>query len=415
MTEVRVRRYDLAAGEALAPPQRLANGSWVVEGFATRAGIFKYQNPDGSMRYELRDPEEVSATAPQLAYVYLTNDHPREGLVTPANAAAFTRGYVLESSWQPEGQKVAVKCLVSHQDLLDSLAGGKCELSCGYECEVIPEEGEFKGERYTHRQRKVIYNHLAVVDLGRAGPDCALRLDSAGNVVSPVDSEQTATSDVGEIPKREPPPLGGSEENPVEKEITINGTTFKVPAALAEAYLAEQARMQEEIAKAKAGAAAMETDAKAKEAEVQQMSAKLDSANAKISSLEKLHADAQSPAKVSERVAERLKLERAVLPVLGKNYKYDAASDQQLKLDALEKLIPAENKTLREKLQDAVKKEQAAYITALFDSEVSRRADSDAGLEDIDAGGAPPPPPAPPKSAAQTILERQRERLKPRS
>lgn len=406
MSTARVLRFDVALGEALAPPVQLPNGSWVLEGRATRAGVFAYRNPDGSMRYELRHPDQVGPTAAQLAMCPLTNDHPKEGIVTPENADRLQKGVVLESHWDEAGAQVPVKVLVTHQELLEALAAGKKELSCGYQCEAVPEEGEYNGERYTHRQTGIIYNHLAVVDVGRAGPECALRLDSAGNVVSSVDTEAPSSSDVSPIPYPEPPPLpGGTKESPVEKEIIINGITFKVPAQVAEALLAERAAMEakhkEMLGKAQAESSSMAEDMGNKEKELQAMSAKLDSANAEVATLKKLHADATDPAQVRERITKRLELERQVRPVLGENHNYAAADDKALKLDALDKLLPKES-PLRAKMKEASDKGNAVYLDALFDAEIGRHRSGPS-----DEMGAPVTPPARAKSANELIAERQ--------
>ncbi len=62
----------------LRPPVRRADGSVVYEGALTRAGVFTYTQPDGSVRREYRSPAEVgradSLSTLQLAHV--CDDHP---------------------------------------------------------------------------------------------------------------------------------------------------------------------------------------------------------------------------------------------------------------------------------------------------------------------------------------------------
>lgn len=53
------------------------------------------------------------------------------------------------------------------------------ELSCGYEADIVKEDGTFQGEEYDHRQTNIKYNHIALVQRGRAGPEVRLQLDSA--------------------------------------------------------------------------------------------------------------------------------------------------------------------------------------------------------------------------------------------
>ena len=50
-------------------------------------------------------------------------------------------------------------------------------LSCGYTLNLDEESGVYNGQPYTHRQRDIKYNHLAIVKAGRAG-NARLNLDS---------------------------------------------------------------------------------------------------------------------------------------------------------------------------------------------------------------------------------------------
>jgi hypothetical protein len=63
------------------------------------------------------------------------------------------------------------------------------EISCGYECKMVKESGEYQGERYDERQLDIVYNHVAIVDKGRAGPQARLVLDAADGAVEGVDIE----------------------------------------------------------------------------------------------------------------------------------------------------------------------------------------------------------------------------------
>lgn len=58
------------------------------------------------------------------------------------------------------------------------IAGGKVELSAGYQCKYAQVSGVYEGQPYQFIQCKIRGNHLASVDEGRMGPDVAV-LDSA--------------------------------------------------------------------------------------------------------------------------------------------------------------------------------------------------------------------------------------------
>lgn len=413
----RLRRIDLAVeGEELAPPVQLPNGSWVLEGYATRAGVFRYLNPDGSERFEYRDPEVVKAAAGNLALCYLTNEHPREGYVTPKSADTYQRGLVLESSWEEATQRVKVRCIATHADVLDALRAGKRQLSAGYEATVVPRSGEWKGQRYTHAQEDVEHNHLAVVDAGRAGPECGFRLDAEGHVapidvppipVPPIDTPPLLPSNVG---AGTPPPSAEKEQQVMEK-VTINGKTFEVPPEVAAAINAERAAQTAELTKLReqVGTAngtaegnrtallAAQADASKKDGElvevkkqVDSLKVTLDSEKAEVNRLTKLHADAASPESISLKVQERAKLERQVLPVLGENYEYTKADDVKLRADALDKLLEGKDE-LKAKAQGYAKdKAQHPLLSVLFDAEISRFARGDTQLGGTHGAAATP-------------------------
>lgn len=55
------------------------------------------------------------------------------------------------------------------------IAAGKIELSPAYYCDWSPESGVFDGQPYQFTQRNILFNHLALVDEGRTGPDVAIQ------------------------------------------------------------------------------------------------------------------------------------------------------------------------------------------------------------------------------------------------
>lgn len=142
----------------------------------TNIGVFGYRNDDGSMRYELRHPSDVfdRESLASLDGKPLTNDHPTEG-VDPQNVKDLAVGTVYRPDY--DAYHVAGSIVIHREDALADVGRGKVALSCGYRADVIPEEGVFQGVRYTHRQTNIRYNHVAIVDEGRAGDAARLRMD----------------------------------------------------------------------------------------------------------------------------------------------------------------------------------------------------------------------------------------------
>lgn len=170
-------RYDKAS--PLSKPVRLPNGFVRAEGYLTRTGIFVYRDSNGRTVRELRTPDEVMSreTVDSFALVPVTNDHPPE-LLTADNAKRYAVGAVSEQV-QPDGDKLRASLMITDAKTIEAVQGGKVELSCGYTADVVTESGTWNGQRYDARQTNIRGNHVAIVDVGRAGPECALRMDAA--------------------------------------------------------------------------------------------------------------------------------------------------------------------------------------------------------------------------------------------
>lgn len=63
--------------------------------------------------------------------------------------------------------------------IIDTIRGGKNELSLGYACEYIPEHGVFNGKIYDFVQKNLYPNHLAIVQKGKMGEEASIALDSS--------------------------------------------------------------------------------------------------------------------------------------------------------------------------------------------------------------------------------------------
>lgn len=173
-----VLRYDQAS--PLSKPVRLPNGFVRAEGYLTRSGIFVYRDAQGRTVRELRPPEEVmhADSLASFGLMPVTNEHPSE-LLTADNAKQYAVGSVSESV-VPEGDKVRAVLMITDASAIEALDAGKSELSCGYTADVVQETGVWQGQPYDAIQRNIRGNHVALVDAGRAGPACSIRMDAAG-------------------------------------------------------------------------------------------------------------------------------------------------------------------------------------------------------------------------------------------
>lgn len=142
----------------------------------TTTGIFEYTNPDGSIRRELRLPEDVFAPESLASYkgkpVIITHD---AGLVTKDNVHENQVGTILSEGIR-DGDDVRAEIVIHDTDEMKDR--GYKELSLGYNLDLEETPGEWHGEPYDAIQRNIIINHLALVREARAGEQARLNIDS---------------------------------------------------------------------------------------------------------------------------------------------------------------------------------------------------------------------------------------------
>lgn len=149
-------------------------GYFIDHPIVTSTGIFEYKNQDGSIRRELRLPEEVFNPASLESYegkpIIVTH---QAGYVCKDNIEQEYIGTVLSKGY-PDGEKVRAKIIIHNTDCLDC---GLRELSLGYNMEPDETPGEWNGQPYDVIQRNIRINHLALVANARAGDSARLNLD----------------------------------------------------------------------------------------------------------------------------------------------------------------------------------------------------------------------------------------------
>lgn len=192
MTIQTVARFDrgLVKGDAVLTDEGYIRAKAVV----TRTGIFLYNNPDGSIRRELRHPEDVwnEDSIASMELIPVTNNHPDEKLVNSKNSKKLAIGYTGETI-KKDGNYILANVVITDQDAVDWVKNqGRKELSLGYTVDLVPENGSFNGEPYDFRQTNIRYNHLAIVNQARAGAEARIALDSQDTVEILTEVEQMA-------------------------------------------------------------------------------------------------------------------------------------------------------------------------------------------------------------------------------
>ena len=160
----------------------LTKASYTPEGYLldkpilTSTGIFEYGNPDGSVRRELRLPEEVFDPESLKSYkgrpVIITHD---AGLIDKSNVGEESIGTILSEGFR-DGDDVRAEIIIHDTDEMKK--SHLKELSLGYNLDLDETPGEWHGEHYDAIQRNIRINHLALVREARAGEQARLNIDS---------------------------------------------------------------------------------------------------------------------------------------------------------------------------------------------------------------------------------------------
>lgn len=170
----------------LDAPRRVNGGFMAVRARAARTGVYQYggREVDPENKHGLRDQQIVhvlrdertvfdNAAARSFIGKPITDDHPASA-VTSENWRDHARGTVMGA--MREGDYLAFDLLLTDAEAIRKVDGGKRELSNGYSAEL--EFGDFTaadGTKCQARQTSIAGNHVALVDRGRAGSECAIK------------------------------------------------------------------------------------------------------------------------------------------------------------------------------------------------------------------------------------------------
>ncbi len=176
-TLINLARYD--KGQIQGETTLTEEGYIKARSIVTRCGVFLYKNADGTVRKELRHPDDVliPESLATIKMIPVVNGHPPERLVSCDNAKRLAVGYTGESV-ETEMPYIMANILVTDKDAVEEIKNKrKNELSLGYTTDLVPDSGMYFGEPYEFRQTNIRYNHLALVDQARAGPQARISLD----------------------------------------------------------------------------------------------------------------------------------------------------------------------------------------------------------------------------------------------
>lgn len=150
-----------------------------------RPGILMYYRGDGQLDHIpefrglevgtpipiLRDEGETFDPASLASYRYkpVTNNHPPVGMLNAGTARKHQVGMSKGEVRRAE-DVIKLDLVVTDQDTIEDAQAGKREISPGYSCELVVEDGVHPvWGGYMGRQTEIRCNHIAIVNAGRAG------------------------------------------------------------------------------------------------------------------------------------------------------------------------------------------------------------------------------------------------------
>lgn len=320
----------------------------------TNIGVFPYRMPDGKIRNELRLPEDVlnSDSLDSLKMKPLTNDHPAEG-VTPETASELQIGSLGEKI-KFDALHVSAPIIVTDKATIEAVQEGKRALSCGYTVEIEETSGTYLGMAYDAIQRNIRYNHVAIVDAGRAGDAAVMKLDSADDLagICTHEDKQLKTQ-----------PKTDTQEKPMEKVRLDNGIEYEASPEVAHALT----ESQNKVAALDSSLSTMKEDhSKEKVA----LEAKLDEAKEELSQVkaDKKEMEESFQAKVDSAVKAR-----ADLLATASSFKVEVKADMA-DADVKKAIVLAHSPKVDSDRLDS----EASYLDARYDLAVEKMNESKA-------------------------------------
>lgn len=309
----------------------------------TNVGVFPYMLADGSIINEARFAEEVfhPDSITSLKMLPLTNDHPNEA-VTSDNIKKYQVGN-LGSEIIQDQYHLAVPIVVTDTDTISDVINGKRALSCGYTCDIENTSGVFLGVQYDAIQRNIRYNHVALVDRGRAG-DAAkiIKRDSSNSGAGVLNIENK------------------KKENEMSlKKINLDGVDYEAEAKVIETLTQLKTKIDTVEKEKTAEIEKLKNDSAKIEAERDQSKEALEKLKADFAELEKT-----IPEKVDGAVKEKIQIMDAAI-------KAGVEVKDQSNLDLMKAVILKVFPASAEKLDKA----DETYIKARFDGAVEMLAE----------------------------------------
>ena len=297
----------------LDAPRLTRDGYLVTRARAARQGTYAYDGAeidpnnehglrDAGIVNVLRDEGTVFDEAAARSFIGkpVTDDHPSSP-VTAGNWRDVARGMVMGA--MRDGDYLAFDLLLTDAAAIAKVTDGKRELSNGYSAKI--EFGDFTaadGTKCAARQTSIAGNHVALVDSGRAGPECriadaaicdAATAEIASRLLNKLTADERTYSGTSNTHKNGATQIG---DGRMPHTLIIDG--------LQVTEVSDQAKAAIEKLQGQATAATLAKDAS--DAKVGELTAAVSTKDGEIAVLTQKVKDAEvSPAQLEKLVADR--------------------------------------------------------------------------------------------------------------
>ncbi len=308
----------------------------------TTIGVFKYSDGDGNTWGELRTPEQVFHPDAMASFELkvVTNDHPAE-FVSAKNVKDVSVG-MTGNKVVRKGDFLTASIVITDEDTIAAIKDGKTQLSCGYTAQVIVDRGvSDDGTPFHGRQTNIRGNHVAVVDSGRAGPECRLlvgRGDAFTHGEKP--TMKTRKVKIGDKEFEVPENVADAIEAARGDSIVIDGKTYNAKQ-VADAFAALEVKTPAPTPTPTPAPKADADDVAALRARVDMLEAEIKNA--------------------PQRMDARLRIVSAAQNILGSDFAHEGKTDT----DIMRAVVLEVSPTIKDKLDANAK--SAGYLRACFD------------------------------------------------
>ena len=333
-------------------------GFFTGRSIVTNIGVFPYRQNDGVVIWELRTPEEVfnEDSLNTLKLKPITNEHPIE-MVDVTNVKELSVGMTGDSCYN-DSYCVSIPITITDAKTIIDVKNGKQSLSCGYTADMEYKAGVWMGVPYQAIQRNIRYNHIAIVDNGRAGDLAKIKMDT-GIYIN--ENNLIVNQDGKKDGKKE-----GAEMSEILKKMTLDGIEYQAESEVIKAYNLLKNDMAKNLEDSKVNLAKLE-------AERDSLKEKFDTAEKKIVALETAKLDEN---KINELVAKKMDLISKAL-----KFGVEVKSDM-LEIDIMKAVIVKDSANVNLEGKNEI------YIQARFDGAIENlESKIDATNKEVVLGG----------------------------